>query len=142
MKKIFLICLVFVSLQVRANISLPAIVGDGMVLQRNETVKVWGWAQPGEKVTVNFLKKKYKTVTGKDGKWMVKLNPMKAGGPYTMVIKGKNKITLNDILIGDVWVCSGQSNMTHNLGRHAERYAKDIADANLPDIRQFYVPIK
>lgn len=142
MKKVFLICLVFVSLQVSANISLPAIVGDGMVLQRNETVKVWGWAQPGEKVSVNFLEKKYKTVTGKDGKWMVKLNPMKAGGPYTMVIKGNNQIMLKDILIGDVWVCSGQSNMTHNLGRHAERYAKDIAEANLPEIRQFYVPTK
>ncbi len=142
MKRIVLILFVFVSLKVSANVSLPAIVGNGMVLQRDETLKIWGWAQPGEKVTVSFLKKNYKTVTGKDGKWMVKLNPMKAGGPYTMEIKGNNKITLNDILIGDVWVCSGQSNMTHYLGRHAERLAKDIAEANLPEIRQFYVPEK
>jgi sialate O-acetylesterase len=142
MKRIVLILFVFVSLQVSANVSLPAIVGNGMVLQRDETLKIWGWAQPGEKVTVSFLKKNYNTITGKDGKWMVRLSPMKAGGPYTMEIKGNNKITLNDILIGDVWVCSGQSNMTHYLGRHAERLAKDIAEANLPEIRQFYVPEK
>jgi sialate O-acetylesterase len=142
MRRIVLLLLVFVSLQVSANVSLPAIVGNGMVLQRDEMLKIWGWAQPGEKVTVSFLKKSYSIITGKDGKWMVKLNPMKAGGPYTMEIKGNNKITLNDILIGDVWVCSGQSNMTHYLGRHAERLAKDIAEANLPEIRQFYVPEK
>ncbi len=140
MKKLVFACLILVSLQVRANVNLPAIVGNDMVLQRNEVVRVWGWAQPGEKVAVNFLKKTYRAVTGTDGKWMVKLRPMKAGGPYTMEVKGNNKITLSNILIGDVWVCSGQSNMTHYLGRHAERYAKDIAEANFPEIRQFYVP--
>lgn len=124
------------------NVRLPAIVGDGMVLQRDQVVKVWGWADPGEKVTVSFQKKNYSAQTGADGKWMVKLNPMKAGGPFSMEIKGKNKITLNDILIGDVWICSGQSNMTHYLGRHSERLAKDIAEANFPQIRQFYVPDK
>lgn len=132
----------FISIQTFANVSLPSIVGNGMVLQRNETLKIWGWAQPGEKVTVRFMKKSYSTVTGNDGKWMVKLNPMNAGGPYTMEIKGNNKITLTDILIGDVWICSGQSNMTHYLGRHAERYAREIAEANFPEIRQFYVPEK
>lgn len=130
----------FISVQTWANVSLPSIVGNGMVLQRNETLKIWGWAQPGEKVNVRFMKKSYASVTGKDGKWMVKLNPMNAGGPYTMEIKGNNKITLTDILIGDVWICSGQSNMTHYLSRHAERYAKEIAEANFPEIRQFYVP--
>ena len=89
-----------------------------------------------------LLKKNYSCITGEDGKWMVKLKPMKAGGPYTMEIRGNNKITLSNILIGDVWVCSGQSNMTHQLVRHAERLAKDIAEANLPEIRQFYVPEK
>jgi len=142
MRNFFLIFLIIITLQVKANISLPAIVGNGMVLQRNESVKVWGWAEPGEKVTVNFMKKSYSTMTGNDGKWMVKLNPMKAGGPYNMEIKGANKIVLNDILIGDVWICSGQSNMTHYLGRHTERFAKDIEEADLPEIRQFYVPTK
>jgi sialate O-acetylesterase len=133
---------IVISFHAGANLRLPAIVGNNMVLQRNEVVKVWGWADPGEKVTVSFMKTKHTTKTGSDGKWMVKLNPMKAGGPYTMQITGKNKIILNDILIGDVWICSGQSNMTHYLGRHAERYAKEIAEANLPEIRQFYVPTK
>jgi sialate O-acetylesterase len=142
MRNFILICFAFIAMQVNATITLPAIVSDGMVLQRNETLKIWGWANPGEKVTVAFMKKNYSVQTGADGKWMVKLNPMKAGGPYTMEIKGTNKIVLNDILIGDVWVCSGQSNMTHYLGRHAERLAKDIAEANLPEIRQFYVPEK
>lgn len=137
-----LLVFVFVSMHAIAKVSLPSIVGNGMVLQRNVALKVWGWAEPGEKVTVSFVKRNYSTVTGKDGKWIVKLNPLKAGGPYTMVIKGNNKIVLNDILIGDVWVCSGQSNMTHYLGRHAERYAKEIAEANFPQIRQFYVPEK
>jgi sialate O-acetylesterase len=140
MRSIILGCLILLSMQIKADVSLPAIVGNGMVLQRNEVVKVWGWAQPGEKITVGFLHKNYHAVTGRDGKWMVKLNPMKPGGPYTMEVKGHNKIILSNILIGDVWVCSGQSNMTHYLGRHAERYAKDIAEANLPEIRQFYVP--
>lgn len=130
------------SLQVAANVTLPSIVSDGMVLQRNTPLKIWGWGAPGEKVTVNFAKKSYSTTTGNDGKWMVKLKPLNAGGPYKMVIKGKNTIVLNDILMGDVWVCSGQSNMTHYLGRHAERYAKEIAEANFPQIRQFYVPEK
>jgi sialate O-acetylesterase len=139
---VILFMFVFMSVHVWAEVKLPAIVGNGMVLQRNEEVKVWGWAEPGEKVSVKFLKKNYSTIAGKDGKWMVKLKPMNAGGPYTMEIKGSNVIVLNDILIGDVWVCSGQSNMTHYLGRHTERYAKEIAEANYPEIRQFYVPEK
>jgi len=139
---IMLILFIFTSIYADANVRLPSVVGNSMVLQRDEVVNVWGWAAPGEKVTVSFLKKKYSSKTGTDGKWLVKLNPMKAGGPYTMEITGNNKIVLNDILIGDVWVCSGQSNMTHYLGRHSERYAKEIAEANLPEIRQFYVPTK
>ena len=136
---IVLFLFVFISINGLANIKLPAIVGNGMVLQRDDTIKIWGWAKQGEKVTVHFMNKSYKTTTGNNGKWIVKLAPMDAGGPYTMEIRGNNKIILNDILIGDVWVCSGQSNMTHYLGRHAERYAKEIAEANFPEIRQFFV---
>jgi len=128
--------------QLTAQVVLPAIVSDGMVLQRNENVKIWGWASSGEKVTVKFMKKAYTATTGKDKKWHIKLDPMEAGGPYKMEIKASNKVEINDILIGDVWVCSGQSNMTHYFGRHTERYAKEIAEANNPKIRQFYVPTK
>lgn len=142
MKNTILIVLVFVSFQLKANISLPAIINDGMVLQRNETVKVWGRGEPDEEVSINFLNNSFHTVTDKSGKWMVRLNPMKAGGPYTMEICGNNKITLKNIYIGDVWVCSGQSNMVHTLKQHAELYTKDIEEANFPEIRQFYVHTK
>lgn len=137
-----LLMLVFMGTAIFAEVRLPSVVGNNMVLQRNEVVKVWGWANPGEKVTVSFRKKTHSARADSDGKWMVKLAPMKEGGPYSMEIKGENKIVLENILIGDVWVCSGQSNMTHYLGRHAERYAKEIAEANMPEIRQFYVPTK
>lgn len=126
--------------QLFAQVRLPSIVSDGMILQRNEKVKIWGWASPGEKVTVKFMKKSYSTKTGDDGKWQVELASMDAGGPYKMTIQASNKIEINDILIGDIWICSGQSNMTHYFGRHQERYAKEIAEANIPEIRQFYVP--
>lgn len=142
-KPIYILLLLIISaFNADAKVKLPAIVGNNMVLQRNEVVKVWGWADPGEKVTVSFLKTKYTSKTGTDGKWMVKLKPMNAGGPFSMEITGTNKIVLTDILIGDVWICSGQSNMTHYLGRHAERYAKEISEATIPQIRQFYVPTK
>ncbi|MEX0986263.1 MAG: sialate O-acetylesterase [Bacteroidales bacterium] len=132
--------LILLQFQLHAEIRLPAIIGDGMVLQRDESVKIWGWAEPGERVTVKFKKGTYKTDTGKDGKWMIKLPPMLAGGPYDMEIRGTNKIIIKNILVGDVWICSGQSNMTHNFGRHRERYAREIAGANIPEIRQFLVP--
>lgn len=132
--------LTFLIIQVYSQISLPSIVSDGMILQRDEKVKVWGWASPGEKVTVKFMKKKYSATTSSDGKWQIVLNPMKAGGPYDMELLASNKIIVHNILIGDVWVCSGQSNMTHQFNRWQEQYAKEIAEANIPEIRQFYVP--
>ena len=75
-----------------------------------------------------------------DGKWILQLLPTKAGGPYTMEITGKNKIILHDVLIGDVWLCSGQSNMVHQMRLHSVRYADEIANANYPEIRQFLIP--
>ncbi len=123
-----------------AQIKLPSLVSDGMILQRGEKVKVWGWASPGEKVTVNFLNKTYKATTDENGNWQLVLDELKAGGPYEMELKASNSITLHNILIGDVWVCSGQSNMTHYFGRHRERYAKEIAESKNSEIRQFYVP--
>ena len=91
-----------------AKVKLPTLVSDGMVLQRGEPVNIWGTADPDETVDITFLKKKYKTVADVQGNWKVTLPILKAGGPYTMAI---NDIELKDILIGDVWVCSGQSNM-------------------------------
>ena len=111
-----------------------------MILQRDTKLKIWGWAAKDERVTIKFNGKTYRTKAGKDGKWLVVLPPMKAGGPYTMDIEGTNKIRLKDILIGDVWFCSGQSNMVHQLNIHDVTYANDIATANYPEIRHFWIP--
>lgn len=111
-----------------------------MVLQRDATLKVWGWATAGEKITIRFKNKNYKTVTDATGKWQAELPPMPPGGPFTMDIVGRSRLKLNDILIGDVWFCSGQSNMVHQLNIHDVTYAKEIEEANNPQIRQFVIP--
>ena len=142
-KKILYLVLAFASFRetkVHAQIRLPRLVRDSMILQRDARVNIWGWASPKEKVNIKFNGKTYKTTTGADGKWMLQLQPTKAGGPYTMDISGSNKITLKEILAGDVWFCSGQSNMVHQVGIHDVRYAKDISEANYPQIRQFWIP--
>src|SRR3954468_4495329 len=93
----------------RAEVKLPAIFGDHMVLQRDQKDRVWGWADPGEEVTVTVTPHdQSKTATaGPDGKWQVTLDPLATGGPYTVTVKGKNTITFNDVLAGEVWICSG-----------------------------------
>ena len=111
-----------------------------MVLQRDTKLKLWGWASPGEKVTVRFNNKSARAVTNASGKWELTLPAMPAGGPFTMDIAGKSQLTVKDILVGDVWFCSGQSNMVHQMNIHDVRYAKEIAEANDPQIRQFWVP--
>jgi sialate O-acetylesterase len=123
-----------------AQIRLPQLIRDSMVLQRDKPVRVWGWAAKGERVRVEFNGKSYKATTGDDGKWMIRLSPSGPGGPYTMQITGSNKITLRDILVGDVWICSGQSNMVHQMRLHGVRYADEIAHADFPQIRQFWIP--
>jgi sialate O-acetylesterase len=111
-----------------------------MVLQRDSKIKIWGWASPGEKLQIKFNGKTTKATTSRNGTWSMLLSPMKAGGPYTMNIDGKNHIAINNILVGDVWICSGQSNMVHQMELHSVRYAKDIAEANYPEIRHFWIP--
>lgn len=131
---------ILIKISAPAQVKLPQIVRDSMVMQRDAVVKIWGWASPNEKITIRFNSKQYKVNADANGNWMTKLPPMKPGGPYTMEITGKNRITLKDILIGDVWFCSGQSNMVHQLNIHDVRYAKEIAAANDPQIRQFWIP--
>ncbi len=140
LKTFFLFLFLSSSTQILADIKLPAIVGDGMVLQRGQPIKIWGWADPGEKVTVTLKKKKYAATTNGDGLWAVTIKPQKAGGSHEITIQGNNTIVLKDILFGDVWICSGQSNMTHYFGRHQERYAKEISESTNSEIRQFLVP--
>lgn len=132
----------FIQISVSAQIVLPHLVSDSMILQRNTPVKIWGWASPGEKIRVRFINKTYRIKASTKGEWHIILPEMNAGGPYAMELKGKNKITLNNILIGDVWLCSGQSNMEHQMRLHAVRYRKEIDHANYPQIRQFLVARK
>ncbi|MRX48515.1 sialate O-acetylesterase [Pedobacter puniceum] len=122
-----------------ADVKLPALVSKGMVLQRNKPIHIWGWADAGEQITLTFKGKTYQTEGQADGKFSLTLPAMEAGGPYQMQLKAKNSITIDDILIGDVWVCSGQSNMEFEMFKAQKLYAKEIAAANYPQIRQFEV---
>lgn len=135
------VCLVFLSLHEDAwgNIRLPVLISDGMVLQRDIKLNIWGWGSPGEKVRVKFYGKTFNSLTDREGNWKMVLPPMKAGGPYTMEVKGDNTIIIKDILIGDVWFCSGQSNMVLTMERVKEKYTEDIAGASYPEIRNFFV---
>jgi sialate O-acetylesterase len=123
-----------------SQVKLPQLIKDSMVLQREANVKIWGWASPKEKIELSFLKKKYRTSADAKGNWMITFSPMKAGGPYTMKIVAKNHITLNNVLIGDVWLCSGQSNMFYQMKRFEDKYAQEISESNYPMIRQFWIP--
>jgi sialate O-acetylesterase len=137
---IFFLLLLLNFQQLNSQVKLPRLVRDSMILQRDAKINIWGWASKNEKINIKFNGKSYKTTTGNDGKWLLQLQPMKAGGPYTMEITGSNKISLKEILIGDVWMCSGQSNMVHQLNIHDVTYARDIAEANNPQIRHFWIP--
>ena len=124
-----------------ASIKLPAIFGDNMVLQRKMNVPIWGWANPGEKIQIFFEHKIFKTITGSDGKWSTKLNSYKAGGPYQMTIKGdKEEILIKNIVIGDVWVASGQSNMEFPIQKELHG-AETIEKASDTLIHLFFVPL-
>jgi len=123
----------------RADVKVPAIFGSHMVLQRDQKDRVWGWAEPGEEVTVALDGQSKSTKAGADGSWQVVLDPMPAGGPSTMSIKGKNTITLEDVLVGEVWICSGQSNMQMDVGA-ANDADLEIASAKYPRIRLISVP--
>ncbi|WP_421825615.1 sialate O-acetylesterase [Larkinella sp.] len=122
------------------QVRVPKLISDGMVLQRDAPLKIWGWAKPGEKISVRFKNRNYKTVTDASGQWQIRLPATPAGGPFTMDIVGSSRLTLRDILVGDVWFCSGQSNMVHQLNIHDVTYAKEIEQANDSQIRQFWVP--
>lgn len=135
----FILAIFFV-IPIKAQIRLPQLISDGMVLQRDTKLKIWGWASPGELVTVKFNNRRLSTKTGSAGQWQVILPETKAGGPYQMEISGKNRVILKDILVGDVWFCSGQSNMTIKMERVKEKYPGEIAKANYPKIRYFFVP--
>jgi len=127
-------------LSTQADVKLPAIIGSHMVLQRGVECPIWGWADAGEKVTVTFAGQKQSATAGKDGKWSVKLTPLKASAKgRTLTVKGKNTVKLADVVVGEVWLCSGQSNMAWTVNR-AENPQDEIKNGNHPRIRHIKVP--
>ncbi|MES1249952.1 MAG: sialate O-acetylesterase [Chitinophaga rupis] len=133
------LCLAFSS-SASAHVKLPAIFSDHMVLQQKAKVPVWGWADPGEKimVTTGWSKMVYSAQADASGKWKVMVQTPAAGGPFIIDVAGTNSIHLQDILIGEVWLCSGQSHMVISL-KSSEHAEKEIAQANFPAIRYFSV---
>ena len=124
-----------------AQLRLPKLVSDGMILQRDAELTIWGWADHNENITIDFKGESYHTVADSSGEWKLILPEQKTGGPYTMQIKGeKDEITLHDILIGDVWFASGQSNMELPMRRVSPIYEKEIETSECSFIRQFAVP--
>ncbi|MGJ5641325.1 sialate O-acetylesterase [Formosa sp. S-31] len=138
MKKFVLPFILLLSIFGYAKVEMPLLFADDMVLQRNKPIPVWGWADANEKIEVSFNGQKVKTKADKDGKWSLELKAEKAGGPFTMTIKGKNTIQIKNILVGEVWICSGQSNMEFAVSgvTNAEQ---EMNDADYPQIRQFLV---
>ena len=136
---IYLLLLSLFYKPVVAQVKLPRLISDNMVLQRDTKLTIWGWAAVGEKVTVHFKDKTYTATTGADSTWLIALPACKAGGPYDMKIDGSNHLVIKNILIGDVWACSGQSNMELPMERVKEKYPAVIAQSANPAIRQFNV---
>jgi sialate O-acetylesterase len=124
-----------------ATVSIPSIFADNMVLQQDTTVPIWGKASPGGKVTVFFQGQKKGTVAEADSQWLVELHDLTAGGPFELKVVGKNTLKLANVMVGEVWVCSGQSNMEMPLAGWGEinDYAREISEANYPNIRLFQV---
>lgn len=115
-----LICLVTVWLvcsTARADVRLPKLITDNMVLQRDRPIRIWGWADAGEGVTITLAGKTVTATTGTDGRWLATLPAMPAGVPHMLTVRGRNELTVTNVLVGEVWLCSGQSNMEFGLTR-------------------------
>lgn len=124
MKRFVIFLVAFLSVTFAgAKVSLPQLFQSGMVMQRGKTIPVWGKAGAGETVTVRFNKKEFTTTADSDGNWRVDLPKMKAGGPYELTI---DSVRLTDILIGDVWLCSGQSNIDVHIERVYPQYVQEV----------------
>ena len=137
MKKLLFLCATLSCLSVTdAKITMPQLFQSGMVMQRGKTIPVWGKADAGETVTISFNKQQHTTTADADGRWRVDLPKMKAGGPYELRI---NDLVLTDILIGDVWLCSGQSNIDVHIERVYPQYPQEIDGYENPKIRLFRV---
>lgn len=135
--KAFVLLIAFVDIAA-AEVRLPGMFSDSMVLQRDIKLPIWGWATPGEEVTVELAGQKATAKANKDGRWRVTLAPMKADNQaHEMTVRGQNKIVIKDVLVGEVWLCSGQSNMAFSV-QYGHDAAAEIAAANYPRLRRYY----
>jgi len=141
-RSLFVLITVFLTVLLQqeafAKITVPSVIGDNMVLQSGQQVRVWGHGDPGEEVSIEIAGKKAKTFTDNTGNWATKIGPLKPGGPFDLTITGSNTLTIKNVLVGEVWVCSGQSNMEWPL-INAGNGAEEVAKANHPEIRLFTV---
>ena len=144
MKKLFSALLLCVSMFMitKANVRLPKFFSDNMVLQRNKPINIWGWASPKEKISIQFNHQTKTIKVDNTGKWLIKLDAETAGGPYRLIVSGRNKIIINNVLVGEVWIASGQSNMEMPIAGWGKifNYEEEIKNADYPLIRQFDVP--
>ncbi|MBI9039841.1 sialate O-acetylesterase [Lutibacter sp.] len=138
MKKYFVTLFFAFSLFANANVQLPLLFSDGMVLQRDKPIPLWGWADANEKIEIHFNNQIVKTNTDANGKWAIFLKPESAGGPFKMIVIGNNTIVLRNVLVGEVWICSGQSNMEFTVS-NVKNAVEEMNDADYPMIRQFLV---
>ena len=137
-KAAFLLIVFSVCLPIQASVVLPKLFSDNMVLQRNSPIPVWGWAEPNEKVTVFFNRQTVFATADSNGKWTVNLQSEKAGGPFELIVKGENTIQIKNVLVGDVWLCTGQSNMEWTVGQSINASA-ELAAADNPFIRHIKI---
>ena len=123
------------------DLRLPRLISDGMILQQKKQIKIWGFDRPGRKVMLSFLGEEYVAVADRQGRFEAVLPPMEPGGPYNLYIGNENgeEIVVTDILIGDVWLCAGQSNMELPMERVKDRYPEEIRECSEPFIRTFKV---
>jgi len=135
---ITLVCLILTGACSFADVRLPALFSDNMVIQHEMRIPVWGWADPGEKVIVEIGDFKAETVTNNEGKWKLRLGPLKAGGPFEFLVSGKNALSISNVLVGEVWIASGQSNMAMEV-RNCLDADEEISSAKNPMIRHFQV---
>lgn len=119
-----------------ADVKLAGVFGDHMVLQRDQPVPIFGWSEPGDTITVTLGEKTATATANGNGRWLAKLDPLPAGGPHKLTVKGKNTVVVNDVLVGEVWLCSGQSNMAMTVARSND-FEKEKTLANHPQIRMF-----
>jgi sialate O-acetylesterase len=148
LRQLIILCelLALPAVAAHAEIALPALISDGMVLQQGVKARLWGTASPGEQVTVSYGAQRGRAVADPSGRWSLNLGPLAAGGPLPLLFSGENQITLHDVLVGEVWVCSGQSNMGMTVGPTAPpyytgvtAYAEEVRSASYPMLRLFTV---